>query len=324
MNKKAVSYETAFDFGVLAVTTASTVMVMTITVIELRSRNILPAKFARWERHGAEYAARIVLFYGNALFFGNTVFGCLNQILCRAYNADNREDTERNGKVTLSASSLSAAIAEAKRRIKASVYRLGNVSLAATTAASAFTHTLYDTCPEENRRNDLNNCSRFVFFVAFFGRATAEVLTNTVALENADVALSTVKNNALFKHGNTFDFLRASRTNASLKYKLYVKTNVDRVKSAVKANRLDIDTSPNNFCTLGTNRACVLQNFISKIRKINACIFKAIAVAAGIQNATGVNAYGLACRGTAGHTRKFIFCHSQISFKRISENYSLC
>ena len=56
-------------------------MVMTITVIELRSGNILPAKFARWERHGAEYAARIVLFYGNALFLGNAVFGCLHKIL---------------------------------------------------------------------------------------------------------------------------------------------------------------------------------------------------------------------------------------------------
>jgi hypothetical protein len=58
--------------------------------------------------HRTEYTARIGLFNRNALFFGNAVFGCLNQILCRSYNANNREDTKRNGEIALTASALSA------------------------------------------------------------------------------------------------------------------------------------------------------------------------------------------------------------------------
>ena len=314
-----------FIVSLLTTATASaTVMIVAVAIIGLRYRNVLSAKFCCWERHRAEYAARIVFFDGDTFLFRNAVFGCLNQILCRAHNADNRENAERNGKITLAASSLSTAVAKAKRCLKASVYRLGNVSLAAATAAGAFADTLYNACSKKNGRDDLNDCRRLVFFVAFLGRATAEVLTHTVAFENADVALATVKDNPFFEYGDAFNLLRASRANASLKYKFYVKTNVNRVKSAVKANRLDIDTRPNDLCTLGANRACVLQNFISKIRKINACIFKAIAVAAGIQNATGINADGLARGIGPRHARKFIFCHSQISFKIISENYSLC
>jgi hypothetical protein len=102
--------------GILAAATTSAVVIVTIG--RRRKRNAVTAKLAGWERHRAEYAARIVLFNRNAFLFGNAVFGCLDQILCRANNANNRKDTERNREITLTASSLSAAnTLEAKRRI---------------------------------------------------------------------------------------------------------------------------------------------------------------------------------------------------------------
>ena len=288
---------------------------MLVTVGTGGQRNILSTELSRRERHTTEYATRIVLFNGNAFLFGDAVLGCLNEILCGAHDANYREDAERYSEITLPTSSLSATdTTERKGGFKAREHRLGKVTLAAATAAVALTDAFYDACSEKNGRDNLNDCRRLVLFVAFVGITTTEIVAcYAVALENADVALAAIKDDAFFKHGNALDLLRASCTDASFKYKLYVKTNVDRVKSAVKANGLDIDTRPNDFCTLGANGACMLQNLVAKFRKIYACIFKAIAVAAGIENATGVNAYGLTCRGTARHARKFIFCHSQIS-----------
>ena len=296
-----------FALMLLAVATASAV-----TFRQGRKRCILRAKFACWERHRAEYAARIVLFYGNTLLFGDAVLGCLNEILCGAHNANNREDAQRYGQITFSASSLTAVI-KAKRCFKARLNRLGKIALAAATAAVALADTFYNARTEKDGRDDLNDCGGFILLITFFRRASAEVFTHSVAFEYADIALATIKDNAFFEYGNTLNFLRASGANTSFKYDFYVKTNVDRVKSAVETDWVDIDTRPNNFCTLCANCAGAFQYFITKIRKINACIFKAIAVAAGIEDAICVNAYGLACRSTAGHARKFIFCHSQIS-----------
>ena len=272
----------------------------------------LPTKFTRWERHRTEYTARIVFLYGNTFLFGNTVFGCLNEILRGAHNANDREDAERNGEVAFSVSIISTA--KAQRCFEASKYGLGNIAFVAATTAFAFADTFYDARAENNGRNHLNNGGGFVFFVAFLRCATAKVFAYAVALKYADIAFTAVKDHTLFKHGDALNLLRTSYANTSLKHKLYVKTNVNRVKSAVETNGLNIDTSPNNLSTLGANVAGVLQYFVAKIRKINACIFKAIAVAAGIQNAICVNAYGFACRRAPRHARKFIFCHSQISF----------
>ena len=205
----------------LAIASASAVAVMIVPIVQ-RCWRALRAKFCRWERHRTEYATRIVLFNGNALLFGNAIFGCLNEILCRAHDANNREDAKRYGQITFSASAF-AAIVKAKRCFKARKNRLGKITFAAATAAVAFVNALYHACSEKDGRYDLNNSGGFVLFVAFLRGASAEVLTNAMALENADVTFATVKDNAFFKHSDTFNFLRASCANASLKYDFYVK-----------------------------------------------------------------------------------------------------
>ena len=181
---------------------------MIVTVTRGWEWNVLTTKFSRWERHRAEYAARIVFFYGNALFFGNAIFGCLNKILCTSYNANNREDAERNCEITFSTSSISTTdTVKGKRRFEARKYGLGEVIFTATTAASAFIYALNNTSTEEHRCNDFDNCRGFVLFVTFLGGAAAKILAYAVALKNADIALATVKDYALFKYRNPLNLL---------------------------------------------------------------------------------------------------------------------
>jgi hypothetical protein len=87
------------------------------------------------------------------------------------------------------------------------VYGLGQVVLTAATTTSAFTNSLYDTRSKKNRRNHFNDCCGFILFVAFLWRAAAEILTYAVALEYANIALTAIKDNALFQHSNAFNFL---------------------------------------------------------------------------------------------------------------------
>ena len=244
--------------GILAAATASAMVIVTIG--RRRERHAVTAKLTGWERHRAEYAARIVLFNGNAFLFGNAVFCGLDEILRRANDANNRKDAQRNREITLTASSLTATNAlEAKRRIQASMHGARNIILATAAATCAFAYAFNNARAEKNGRYDLNDCGGFVFLIAFVGIATAKVISGyAVALKNANVALAAIKNYALFKHRNAFNFLGASCANASFKHNLYIKTNVDRVKSTVETNGIDINAGPNDFCALCANRGGAL------------------------------------------------------------------
>ena len=153
---------------------------------------------------------------------------------------------------------LSVTVAKTKRCIQTRQNRLGNITLTATTAAGAFVDVFYNACSEKNGRNHLYNRRGLVFFIALMRSAAADVISHAMTLEHAYIALATIKNNTLFKHCNSLNLLRTSCANASLEHKFYIKTNIHRVKTAVKTNGIDIDTRPNDFRTFCSDRAGML------------------------------------------------------------------
>ena len=64
-------------------------------VISLGGDNALCAKFAGWEGHATEDVAGVILFNGAALFFGDAIFGSLDQELRGTHKANYREDAKR-------------------------------------------------------------------------------------------------------------------------------------------------------------------------------------------------------------------------------------
>ena len=99
-------------------------------------------------------------------------------------------------------------------------------------------------CIKDYRFNHLNYCDGNV------GRRAARLGNGAVirgvgaALENAYVALTSVKNDLLFKYRYTLKFLRASSAETSLKYKLDIKFDSYGIKSSVEFYRLYTDVCP--------------------------------------------------------------------------------
>ena len=68
--------------------------------------NIGRIELAYGKCHIVEYPARVILVSNYALLIGNRIFCCIDEILCGPHNANDRENTDRNDK--LSFPSLSA------------------------------------------------------------------------------------------------------------------------------------------------------------------------------------------------------------------------
>ena len=284
----------------------------------------LRTKFPHGERHIAKYTARIVLLYGCAFLFGNAVFGCLHQILRRTYDSDHREDAERNRQISSTPAILLSA-SKIQRCIQTCNHGSREIVFVTAAATVAFADTLHNICSKQDGAYHLYDCRRLIRLTTLGSGTCAKVIAaNSMALKNADVALTTVKDHSLFKYCNSFQFLRTSTAYAGFKYKFDVKANIDRVKSTVELNRVDTDIGPNDLCASCPNCSRVLQDLVTKIRKVYAHVFKAIAISAGIQNAVRINAYGLTRIPTAWHTGKFIFCHCLISFVHEFRENSLC
>ena len=81
---------------------------------------------------------------------------------------------------------------------------------------------------------DTEMLSMHVSFTARGGGRRAKAVAIGIALENIYVALTAVKDHTLFQHGNALQLLRMSASNASLKAKLYVKTDGNRIKTAIE------------------------------------------------------------------------------------------
>lgn len=137
------------------------------------------AKFAHGERHGAEYAARIVLLNRHAFLLGDAVLGCRDQVLCGAHDADNRKDTKRNGQI-----SAALMLLKAQRCAEGVHNSLWQIVLLATTAAVALALLFEDLGSEQNGIYHLHDC-RGDIFLATIGIGTRAKAIARIALVNA-------------------------------------------------------------------------------------------------------------------------------------------
>ncbi len=263
------------------------------------------AKLSHRERHGMEHAARVILLCGHTFLFGNATFGRLNEILCRANDTNDRKDPQRDREVSSCASAI--AFVKGKRRIEARDHCFGQILLIAATAAVALSDVFHNAASQKDGRHDLNNgCGGVLFPTVEHGLCTK--ILAPIPLKDADIALAAVKDHALFQNGDPFQLLRAATTQAGLKCDLYIEADDDRVKASVELNGIDPDIRPNDICTSGADGTRPLQDLIAEIRKIDAYVFKAITIAAGVQHTVGINANGLAA-GASRRAGKSVFCH---------------
>jgi hypothetical protein len=194
----------------------------------------------------------------------------------------------------------------AETAIKTADYAFGNVLSATAAVAAAVIFVLfnylsgkYDGVDHLDHR--LGNVSRAVAGLGL----TAEAVVGRCASENANVALSTKKYDPLFHYGDTLELLGSAAANARFKGQLYVKLDVYRIKSAIELHRVYGDMSPGYHRALCSYTSRPFNNIVAEVCKIDSCVFVAIPIATGIENAVGFNANGLlACA-----TTEFVFCH---------------
>lgn len=287
-----------FLFG-LATTLVAVIMMS--GAISMRGRGW--AKFAHRESHMPEHGARIILASLDAFLVGNAIFRRLDQILGGTDDADHREDAKRYGQIA-------TAVPIRKRSADTVTNGLGNV--AAATAAMTFRLLFADASAENDGIDDLHHRDRHVATLVARAGLGAEIRCVGTALENVDVALATVQDHVLFQNGHTVKFLASAAAYASLQFDLNVEANVDGIEPSVELHGVDMDGRPADRGALDADATGALQNLVAEIGQKHPHVFKAVTVAAGIQNAVGLDADHFSPTAGRRLAGKLVFCHGNI------------
>lgn len=125
--------------------TAATISIV-IASAQLSVRHTGRAKFPHGERHTAEHCTGIVVTRLHAFLIWYAVLSCLNEILSRTNNTNDRENAERYSKIT-------AHVAFDKRSAHAPCNLIGN--LATTAATAAIILFFVNVCVQNDGINDL-------------------------------------------------------------------------------------------------------------------------------------------------------------------------
>ena len=283
---------------------ANAFLVLTITFatkIELGGNKRRRTELRGRKRHIFEYSAGVILLGRDTLLVGNAILCCADKILCGTNDANDREYTERDGKI----SSLSVD----KSAVDLGRDRLGNV-VTATTATAAAVVRLANLGGKNDGINHLYDRRGNVLRGAYGLGDSTVVREIGAALEHTYVALSTKKNNALLEYCNTLKFLTSAAAQTRLEGYLDVELDGDRIKSAIEFYRINTDIGPGNAGILRANVGCMLDDIVAEVGKQNLYVLKAVAVAAGIEYAICFNAYRFAFWNVLINTaRKSVILH---------------
>ena len=259
------------------------------------------AEFCGRERHILKYRAGVILLGRYAFLVGNAVLCGADEILRGANDANDREDAERDGEISSRAVNESA--------VDLCGDRLGNI-VAAATAATAAVVSLAHLGRENDGVYYLNDRRGHVLRRADRLGDSTIVREIGTALENADVALSTEENYALFKDRDTVELLTSATAEARLKGDLDVELNGDRIEAAVEFHGIDADIGPGDAGILRADTCGMLDDIVTEISEQHLHILEAVAVAAGIEYPIGFDAYRLAFRNILINTaRKSVILH---------------
>ena len=244
------------------------------------------------ESHSAEKAARIVLLVDRALLVGHTVIGSRNKKLSRAFNANNREDTERDEKAI-------AVPAIIQRTADSRSDPRGDL-IATTAATAAVTPGLDNSCGKKHRLRDLHNTDGYIACAIIEVSDVARADSRITAID-ADVPYAAVKNHLLFHNGDPAELLITADPHAGFHLHLDIETDGYLIEALIEADGIDADIGPKDLRTLGTDGCRVIDDLPTKIRKKDDNVLVAITVTAGIKHAEGIDTDGFAigCRSTA-------------------------
>ena len=127
---------------------ASAMLAVIIVPTQAAARRAGRTKLSRRKCHLSEHRTGIVLAGLHAFLIRHAVFRCLNQILRRTNNADNRKDTQRYRQITI-------LFPVRQGPTHAVTNRLGN--LAAATAAMALMLLFANASSQNDGINDLRS-----------------------------------------------------------------------------------------------------------------------------------------------------------------------
>ena len=271
-------------------------------------------KLGYGEGHGADELAGIPRRCGHALLVGTDKLGGIDEILCRADQTNEREKTDGNNQRAVIV--VTAVFCVAERSGQASANGCGDVACTAATTAGNLTGRLQNTNTQSDRLYDLDHRRRYSALLVARLRLGAESGTVATAAEDGDVALTAPKHDLLFNDSNSVKFLASPGTDTTLKDQPDVVTNRDGVKAAVELNGVNADIGPGDASILHTHLGGVVNDLLTEIGQKNLDVFIAIPVAAGIQNAVGLDAKRITGAVFSATVRKkgrtageFVFTH---------------
>jgi hypothetical protein len=165
---------------------------------------------------------------------------------------------------------------------------------------------------ENNGINDLYNRDGNITALTARTGFGAEIRCVGVAFENIDIALAAVKNDALFEDRYALELLASATAHTSLKLDLDIKADVNGIEAAVELDGVDMDGRPADRGALDADATGALQDLVAEVGQKHPYVFKAVTVAAGIQNTVGFDADHFTPATRRRLAREFVFCHGNI------------
>ena len=262
-------------------------------------------EFGYGKLHGTEEIARIIGAAGHTLLVGNDEISGRDEILGGTNQPYQRENTQGNDQdapvvilaaVTALAATVVTVVVPAQRARETPGDGMRHVTGTTVAADWLMAERLQYPHPQHNGIDYLHHRSGdAAFLVTGFGLG-AEGGTVGAGTEYAHRGIASEEHDLLFQNRDPVKFggLRAASVtsaDASLENELDVEADVHGVESPIELDRIQTDIGPGDAGILDPNLSGTVNDLTTQIGEENADVFKAIAIAAGIQNAVGLHTH---------------------------------
>ena len=228
-----------------------------------------------------------------ALLVGYAELDRVDEILLGTLKADNREESERDREIFLT------AVDDVSAEYAANL--LGDLVAAAATMALAL-RGLDDTRAENYRIDRLDNSYRQICAHLTGAGGRAEAVGRGGRTEYANLALSAVEYDRLFGDRETAENLRFAGADAGFKLKLDIEADGDTIEAAAQLYRLDAYRRRADLGRFASDLTGVFNQALTHFVEIYAHILEAIAVAAAVKHLIGVDEHAARRGIAAGYT----------------------
>lgn len=250
-------------------------------------------EFVNRERHAIERVAGTAGVGLYALLVGYAELDRVDEILLGALEADDREESERNREIFLTA--VDDVAAEHTANL------LGDLVAAAATMALALRG--FDDARAENYGVDrLDNSYRQICAHLTGAGGRAEAVGRRGRTEYTDFAVSAVEYDRLLGDSETTEGLRLAGANAGFKLELDIEADGDTIEAAAQLYRLDAYRRRADLRRFASDLTGVLNQTLTHFVEIYAHILEAIAVTAAVKHLIGVDEHAARRGIAAGYT----------------------